>query len=134
MVTAYDADANSLIGKTAEKLKSMKLESPAFVGLVKTGSHNSRPPEQDDFWYFRCASILRQAYMRETIGTRRLARHYGGSKRRGVRPEHRAPSGGSTIRKAIQQLEGAGLLVKEKTGRKLSAKGRALLDGVAKEL
>ncbi len=134
MVTAYDVDANSLIGKTAEKLKRMKMEKPSFVGLVKTGPHCKRPPEQDTFWHVRCASILRQAYVNDSIGTRRLARHYGGSKRRGVRPERHSSSGGSTIRRAMQQLETAGLLMKGKTGRKLTAKGRALLDSVAKEL
>lgn len=133
MVTAYDVDANRLIEKAAEKLKDLKINKPAFVGLVKSGSHASRPPMQEDFWYRRCASILRQAYVNETVGINRLRRHYGGRKRRGVRPEHHAPAGGSTIRKAMQELEKAGLLTKQKRGRTISAKGRKLLDSAAKE-
>jgi small subunit ribosomal protein S19e len=133
MVTANDVEADKLIGKAAEKLKEMDLPKPAFVGLVKTGSHNSRPPQSPDFWYFRCASILRQAYMNVNVGVNRLRRHYGGRKRSGVRPEHHRQSGGSTVRKAMQALEKAGLMMKQKAGRTLTPKGRKLLDAAAKE-
>lgn len=133
MVTAFDVEPNKLIGKTAEKLKGMKLAKPAFVGLVKSGAHASRPPEHEDFWYLRCASVLRQIYVNGTVGTQRLRRHYGGRKRRGVKPERHMPAGGSTIRKAIQELEKAGLLLKGKSGRTISPRGRKLLDEAAKE-
>ncbi|MBI5223613.1 30S ribosomal protein S19e [Candidatus Micrarchaeota archaeon] len=132
MVTALDVEPGKLIIKTAQKLKG-KVPKPAFVGLVKTGPHASRPPHSEDFWFFRCASILRQIYVNGSVGTNKLRMHYGGRKRRGVRPEHFCPSGGSTIRKALQGLEKAGFLVKQKVGRILSPKGRALLDQAAKE-
>lgn len=133
MVTVFDVDANKLVEKAAEKLKELKIHKPAFVGLVKSGAHAARPPQTEDFWYFRCASILRQFYVNGTVGVQRLRRHYGGKKRRGVRPGRYAPAGGSTIRKAMQELEKTGLLTKEKIGRTLSAKGRKLLDAAAKE-
>jgi len=133
MVTVLDVDANALIGKVAEKLKGMRMNKPAFVGLVKTGSHAERPPEQADFWYVRCASILRQAYVRGVIGTNRLRTHYGGRKSRGVKPQTHRRAGGSSIRKAMQELEKAGLLKKEKVGRSLTPAGRKLLDSAAKE-
>jgi len=134
MVTAYDVDSNKLIEKVAGKLKSSKLPKPEFVGLVKSGAHVKRPPESEDFWYVRCASILRQAYVKNNVGINRLRRHYGGRKSRGVKPEKHYPAGGSTIRKAMQELENAGLLKKEKTGRVLTPEGKKLLDGVAKEV
>jgi small subunit ribosomal protein S19e len=133
MVTAFDAEPNKLIEKAAQKLKEMKLHKPAFVGLVKTGSHASRPPQDDDFWFMRCASIMRQIYVNDSAGTNRLRRHYGGRKRSGVKPEHHRQAGGSTIRKAMQELEKAGLLMKNKAGRILTPKGRQFLDAVAKE-
>jgi small subunit ribosomal protein S19e len=133
MVTVFDVDANKLIEKTAERLKEMKIHKPVFVGLVKSGAHAARPPQTDNFWYLRCASILRQIYVNGTVGVQRLRRHYGGKKRRGVRPARHAPAGGSIIRKAMQELEKAGLLTKEKVGRVLSPKGRKLLDNAAKE-
>lgn len=133
MVTAFDVEPNKLIEKAAQKLKEMKLNKPAFVGLVKSGAHASRPPQDEDFWYKRCASILRQAYVNQTVGISRLRRHYGGRKTRGVKPSVHSPAGGSTIRKAMQELEKAGLLSKQKVGRALSPKGRKFLDAVAKE-
>lgn len=135
MVTALDVDTNKLLERAAEKLKGMKLEKPAFVGMVKTGTHAQRPPEQPDFFFIRCASIMRQAYVQNVVGTGRLRRHYGGRKSRGVKPQRHAPAGGSTIRKAMQQLEKAGLMAKEKSGgRRLTAKGRQLLDRAAKDV
>lgn len=134
MVTAYDVDPNKLIEKTAEKLKAMKLTKPDYVSVVKSGAHAARPPEQPDFWYIRCASVLRQAYVKNLVGIRGLAEHYGGRKRRGRKPEKHVRAGRATIRKAMQELEKAGLLVKEKAGRAISPKGRALLDTVAKEV
>ncbi len=134
MVTALDVDPNKLIETAAKKLKDMKIEKPAFVGMVKTGPHAQRPPQSDDFWFVRCASVLRHAYVHGKIGTQRLRSHYGGRKSNGVRPEHHKRAGGSTIRKAMQQLEKHGLLEKLKTGgRKITAKGMKFLDGAAKE-
>jgi len=134
MVTALDVDANKLIEKVASKLKTIGIHKPEFAGLVKTGCHCERPPENPDFWYFRCASVLRQAYVNNVIGTNRLRRHYGGRTSRGVKPQHSKPAGGSHIRKAMQSLEKAGLLTKLKVGRTLSPKGRKLLDSAAKEV
>ncbi|HLD59478.1 MAG TPA: 30S ribosomal protein S19e [Candidatus Bilamarchaeaceae archaeon] len=132
MVSALDVDPNKLIEKLATKLNDLK--KPDFIGLVKTGSHNERPPEQENFWQLRCASILRQAYTNNLVGTNRLRRHYGGRKKRGVRPEHHRKSGGSTIRKALQELEKAGYMKKSKEGRSLTPKGRQLVDQTAKEI
>ncbi|MEK6982240.1 MAG: 40S ribosomal protein S19 [Candidatus Micrarchaeota archaeon] len=149
MVSALDVETNKLISKTAEKLKEMKLSKPEFVGIVKTGPAKQRPPADENFWFFRCASLLHQAYVRTSIGTNRLRTHYGGKKKRGRRPERTVRAGGSTIRKAMQELEKAQLLektgerkIKNKngkevllySGRKLTAKGRKLLDSVAKEV
>jgi len=134
VTTVYDVDPNRLIAKVADRLKEAKIPKPAFVGLVKSGAHTSRPPEQEDFWYIRCASILRQAYISNKIGTGMLRKHYGGRKKRGTKPERHALAGGSTIRKAMQELEKAGFLAKEKKGRVLTAKGRKLLDNAAREV
>ena len=133
MVTAYDVEPNKLIENTAQRLKEMKIAKPDFVGLVKTGPHAERPPASGDFWYFRCASILRQAYVNDQIGVQKLRKHYGGKRRGKVRPEKHVSAGGSTIRKAMQELEKSGLLAKGKKGRELTPKGRAFLDKVAKE-
>ena len=129
MVRAYDVEPNRLIKEVAGRLKEMGIEKPAFVGIVKSGAHCDRPPEDPDFWYVRCASIMRQAYINPGTGVHRLRRHYGGRKNYGVKPEHHMPAGGSTIRKAMQALEKAGLMQKaNKKGRLLTPKGKSLLD------
>ena len=149
MVTGLDVDTGRLIAKTADKLKAINIVKPAFIGVVKSSPHRERVPTDSNFWYVRCASILYQAYTKGEIGTSRLRTHYGGRKSRGRQPQKTVRAGGSTIRKAMQELEKNGLLEKtgKKTmknkagkemfiykGRKLTSKGRKLIDNVAKEV
>lgn len=134
MVNAYDVDALKLVRATAIKLEEMGITAPVWVGNVKSGAHRQRLPQDEKFWYMRCASIMRKAYIAPGIGVSKLRTHYGGRKIRGVRPERHVKSGGNMIRKAMQALERAGLMKKGKTGRELSAKGQSLLDGIAKDI
>ncbi len=134
MVTVYDVEPNALIGAVAKRLES-ELEKPKFVDFVKSGAHRERPPEQPNFWYVRCAAILRYLYVHGPTGVQRLRSHFGGRKNRGRKPEHKYKAGGKIIRVALQALEKAGYVKKlEKEGREITAKGRALLDRVAFEV
>jgi small subunit ribosomal protein S19e len=134
LVTVYDVSASSLVGKASGKLKEIpEIKPPAWVAYAKTGPHVERAPQQKDFWYRRCASLMRNLYVRGDSGVNRFKTHYGGRKNKGSRPEHHVDAGGSTIRKALQQLEKAGFVKKGKKGRELTSKGRALLDSAAKE-
>jgi small subunit ribosomal protein S19e len=134
MVSALEAPAEGLIKKVAEKLKSdSTITPPGWLVHVKTGAHAERKPESADFWYIRCASLLRKTYIEKNVGVGRLRTWYGGRKTYGTTPEHHVDAGGSIIRKALQQLEQAGYVKKEKTGRILTPKGRSLLDKTAME-
>lgn len=65
----------------------------------------------------------------------RLRSDYGGRLDRGMRPEHARMGGGSIIRKALQQLEAAGLVSPFKNrGRVLTKEGRQLLDRLCTEI
>jgi small subunit ribosomal protein S19e len=65
----------------------------------------------------------------------KLRADYGGRKSRGVKPHHASKSGGSVIRKAIQQLETAGYIEMVKArGRRMTPAGRKLLKEVAEEV
>jgi small subunit ribosomal protein S19e len=134
MVTAYDVNPTVLIERAAVKLREAGIKEPDWVKFVKSGSHTERIPEKKDFWYVRCASLLRQAYTENVVGVNRLRSHYGGRKKRGVRPGKRRRAGGSIIRKGLQELEKAGFISKEKVGRKITKKGIAFLDSIAKEM
>lgn len=135
MTTVYDVEADSLIKEAAGKLKEMGLKKPGFVGLVKTGSHSERPPEQEEFWWVRAASILRKIYMNANMGVNKLRREYGAKKRMGVKPPHFRMAGGKTNRVALQELEKLGLLKKGENGkgRVLTPAGFKFMDGAARE-
>ena len=135
MVTGYDVEPSKLINAVAKRLKSENLvKPPEWASYVKTGSHKERAPEEPDFWYKRCASMLRKAYVYGPLGVSKLRKKYGGRKHRGSAGERKGIAGGSIIRKGQQQLEKAGLVEKKGTGRIVSKKGRALIDNIAKTL
>jgi len=133
MKTVFDVPADKLIAAVAEKLKEMpEMKPPQWIGFVKSGAHRERAPKQPDFWYLRSASLLRQVYVRGPIGVSEFRRHYGGKKGHMVRRSHKTKASGNIIRKALQGLEKAGLISKEKAGRVITGKGKAFLDGIAR--
>jgi len=135
MTTVYDVPADELVKAVAEKLKKMRaIAMPRWCVHVKTGVAKELPPMQKDWWYIRCASILRQIYINGPVGVSRLRTRYGGRQRRGVKREHFRKGSGKIIRVVLTQLEDAGLVVKTKEGRKISPKGQSLLDNTAHEV
>jgi small subunit ribosomal protein S19e len=118
----------------AHALKDYKeFRSPEWLFFVKSGHGKQRPIEDENFWYNRAASILRQIYLKGIIGTQRLRTRYGNRKNRGKQPAHFTRSGGKIIRLILQQAESAQLVSKsetEKKGRMLTEKGKKLLEGV----
>lgn len=137
MVTALMVPADLLIKRVAEKLKEYEeIKPPAWAYYAKTGVHKEKPPEDPDWWYIRAASMLRKMYKSgEPIGIETFRTIYGGRQNRGVAPERFRKGSGSVVRKILQQLEAAGLVVKVPgKGRTLSPQGRSLLDKTAKEI
>lgn len=135
MVTAREVDAKKFNEKLKEGLKKFEEIKPLPWSLfVKSGVHKERPPEQEDFWYIRAASILRRLYLNGPVGVERLRTYYGGRKERGTKPARFRKASGNIIRKILQQLEKAGLVEKNKKGRKLSKKGISFLDRIAYEV
>ena len=131
---AFEADPNQLILKAAEELKkNEQIVAPAWAPFTKTGNHKERVPEQADWWHIRAAAVLRQIYVRPQ-GVQRLRRIYGGRKNRGYKPEKFMKGSGNILRKVLQQLEKAGYVKKEKTGRILTPAGQKFLDSVAKQV
>jgi len=134
---AQNVPADKLISAIAEYLKEevKEVSPPAWSVYSKTGIHVDRVPTQTDFWYTRCASLLRRIYIDGPVGTERLRSAYGGRNKKGMINEHFYKSGASTIRKPLQQLESAGLVTKSGTkGRTLTDKGVSLVDRVAYKL
>ena len=119
----------------AEALKKEKyFEKPDWVDYVKTSAARVRPNIEEDFWFKRSASILRQIYIRDIVGVGRLRNRYGGRKNRGMKPAKFRKGGGKIIRLILQQAERAGLVEKAKekrAGRKLTAKGKEFMEKVS---
>ncbi|MEM2142562.1 MAG: 30S ribosomal protein S19e [Candidatus Thorarchaeota archaeon] len=130
MPTVYDIPAHILIRRLAQELRSRKeIKPPEWAPFVKTGSHRERAPDDPDWWYIRCASILRKIYLKGPIGTQKLRVMYGGRKSRGTKPNRFCKGSGSIIRTALQQLEMAGFIKKRGTvGRELTNVGRSYID------
>ncbi len=137
MPTPYDVPASMLINRLARYLKDNVDEviSPTWSSFVKTGSHAARPPQNPDWWFTRCASLLRKIYMKGPIGIARLRSEYGGRIDRGTMPGHARRGSGAIVRKAIQQLETAGLVeTLRNRGRVVTKEGRRLLDRLSTEI
>lgn len=137
MVTPNDVPVSKFIPKLAKYLKENveAVAPPTWVSVAKTGTHVQQQPQNPDWWYVRCASILRKTYVHGPIGIEKLRADYGGRSSKGVKPKHATKAGGSVIRKALQQLQAAGYVETVKTrGRKVTPAGRKVLKELAEEL
>jgi len=119
MTTVYDVPADRFIRTLAEELKKRpEMKPPDWAAFAKTGVHKQMPPTDPEWWFVRAASILRRVYIEGPIGVQRNAARYTGV-RRDRAPNRTVQEGsGSILRKALQQLENAGLIQKDKAGRR----------------
>jgi small subunit ribosomal protein S19e len=137
LITPFDVPASKLIEKLAKYLKENvdNVTPPSWASFAKTGIRAQRQPQNPDWWYVRCASLLRKIYVHDPVGVERLSANYGGRKDFGVKPEHAVKAGGAIIRKALQQLEAAGLVETSKpSGRRVTREGKKLLRGIAEDI
>lgn len=129
MTTVYDVPADLLISAIAKDLNENKsINAPEWAQFVKTGVHKERRPEDADWWYTRCASILRRVYIDGPVGLNSLRSYYGGKKDRGSEPEKFRKGSGSIIRTALKQLEDAGFIAKVTEGRIITPEGKSFVD------
>ncbi len=136
MPTVYDIPPIVMIRRLAQDLRSRdEIKPPEWALFVKTGAHKERAPDDPDWWYMRCASILRKVYLRGPIGTERLRIDYGGKKRRGAKPNKFHKGSGAVVRTALQQLERAGFIMKQgNKGREMTNIGRSYMDKLSAAL
>lgn len=135
----YDLNAQEYNLKLAEALKKIpEFEEPDWASFVKSSPSKERPIDDPDFWHKRAASILRQIYKRNIVGTSRLRTRYGSKKNRGMRPEQFKKAGGKIIRTILQQADKVGFTeimktvrgTKRKAGRQITKKGKEFLEGI----
>ncbi len=138
MATLYDAPADELIDALAEELAE-RLDEPDWATYTKTGANRELPPEQEDFWATRAASVLRKVAMNAPIGVESLSTAYGGttdgSNRYAVAPSKRSDGSQKILRDILQDLEDEGLvLTRDGEGRDITGDGQQLLDETAGEV
>ena len=135
MAKVYDVPADVLIDRLANALKTEDIPPPSWLPFVKSGAHAVRPPQNRDWWYFRCASLLRKIYIHGPIGIQKLCKVYGGGKPSGYGAAHHRDASGAIIRNAVHGLEKLGYIEKvEKQGRVISRQGMQKLDKLATEI
>jgi len=130
-MSIYVVEPGTLIRTVAEKLKEYpEIKPPKGSEFWKTAFFKELAPlDSENFWYIRCASLLRKVNKFGPIGVNRLRKFYGGRNRKGSGLSHSAKGSGKIVRVCLQQLENARLITKtEKNGRKLSSEGKSLLD------
>ncbi len=134
----HEISSQAFIKALAEKLSEMpEFKMPEWASYVKTGRSKERVPDTDDWWYTRAASVLRTVYVKGVIGVSRLRTKYGSRKNRGMKPEKFYKSSGKIIRTIMQQATKIGFVehVKDKkAGRRLTKKGLAYLENIAKTM
>ena len=135
MANVQSVEAGKYNELLAEALKNSGVfEKPEWVDFVKSAPNRERPTSEENFFYKRAASILRQIYIRGIVGVERLRNRYGGRKDRGGKPSKFVKGSGKLIRLILQQAEAGGLLQKaegNKKGRTLTDEGKKLLESVA---
>ena len=132
-MSIYTVEPAKLIQSIAEKLKEYpEIVPPEGSRFWKTAFFKELAPVEEDFWYIRCASLLRKINKFGEIGVNRLRKKYGGRNRKGSGLNHSAKASGKIIRVALQQLEKANLIeITEKNGRKVAKEGHSLLERTA---
>ncbi|MBI2176110.1 30S ribosomal protein S19e [Candidatus Woesearchaeota archaeon] len=135
-LNSLSVDASQLIELMAKELRSIpQIKPPAWAPFVKTGAHKERPPSRNDWWYVRAAAVLRTVARLGPVGTSKLRTKFGGKHSRGFKSERFARGSGSIIRKAMQQLEKAGLIRQAAKGvhkgRVITEKASAMMSSIA---
>jgi small subunit ribosomal protein S19e len=133
MSNVYDVKPSELISAAAEALKD-KIKKKEYINYVKSGAGKERPPQQENFWYIRSASLLRQVYLNGPIGVQRLSTRYGNRKEHSVHRRHHVAAARGIIRDMLQELENAKLIKRDKVGRVITPQGRSFLDKIATQI
>lgn len=138
--SVYEIKAQEYNLKLAEALKKIpEFQEPEWAKFVKSGPAKERPIDDEDFWYKRAASVLRNIYKTGSIGVQRLRTKYGSKKNRGFKPEAFVKSSGKIIRTILQQADKAGFTEIQKpvrgvrskrAGRIITDKGRNFLEEI----
>ncbi len=92
-----------------------KIRVPDWVDIVKLSTANEQAPYDPDWFYIRCAAVLRHLYLRPT-GMTGLSKAFGRAKRNGVSPRHHVRATKAILRRCLHEVENMGLCEKRPDG------------------
>ncbi|CCW66507.1 unnamed protein product [Phytomonas sp. Hart1] len=105
---------------------------PSCTELVKTSCGRERAPQNPDWYYIRCAAVLRAIYLRPGVGYGGLSKRFSNKKNYGSRPEHMVRAATGLLHWSCKSLTKLGLVSGGKTsGQCLTKKGRMFADSLA---
>ncbi|MGV9173384.1 MAG: 40S ribosomal protein S19 [Promethearchaeia archaeon] len=136
-MSIYTVQPYDLIKNMAEILKEYpEIEPPEGSEFWKTAYFKELAPmDSDNFWYVRCASLLRKVRKFGPIGVNRLRKQYGGKSKNKRGLKHKAKGSGKIIRVGLQQLEDANLVeLLPSQGRVCTSEGISLIERTAYSL
>ncbi|MGV8151170.1 MAG: 30S ribosomal protein S19e [Candidatus Woesearchaeota archaeon] len=135
-MSTYEEEPRVVIENLGKELKKI-IKQPEWAPYVKTGMHKERPPQDKDWFYIRTAAIFRTIALKGPIGVSKLRVKYGGRKNNGVAVEHFYKGSGNIIRKALQELDKAGLTQQAEKGkhkgRIITPKGQSFLSKISRK-
>ncbi|RZF37719.1 hypothetical protein LSTR_LSTR003130 [Laodelphax striatellus] len=135
-VTLKDVDQHKFVKAFSAFLKkSAKVKVPEWVDIVKNGKFKELAPYDQDWFFTRCAAIVRHIYFRSPVGVGAITKMFGGRKRNGVCPAHFCRSSSGVARRALQALEQMKLIEKDAVrGRRITTQGQRDLDRIAAQV
>ena len=136
-MSIYLVAPGKFIPAVAEKLKEYPSIKPPEGSIYwKTARFKELAPlDPENFWYIRCASLLRKLRKFGPIGVNKLRKQYGGRERKKKGKNKSVRASGKIIRVALQQLEEANLAYQvDREGRSCTPEGISLLERTAYEI
>ena len=131
--TMMDVPANKWIKTMAQHLKqSGKCFVPNCTELMKPSHANQLAPSNEDWYFYRCAAVLRRVYNRPGVGYTSLAKSFSMKKNNGSRPEKTIYAARGLLHWVCRSLEGVNLIAKGKqSGRVITKEGKRKADAIA---
>eukprot|EP00796_Vickermania_ingenoplastis_P007305 gene7305-5147_t len=131
--TLRDVNAWRWIKTAARHFKQEgKIFVPNCAELVKTSHGRERAPQNPDWYYIRCAAILRALYIRPGQGYGGLSKRFGNKKNNGSCPEHAVKACKGLLHWGCKSLTKLGLVERgAEEGQRVTRKGRKFADAVA---
>ena len=114
--------------------KTGLIKAPEWSDLVKTASFKEMPPNNNNWFYIRAASIARQVYLNPHTSVESLRNRYGGKVDYGHCPSHHGKCSGKVIRSCLAQLKKIEWIQETDEGCVITKKGQKQLDVLSQEI